>query len=177
LLALLQVAELDAEIAEQLVARKRAEAELAKLESTAKLVEEKQAELKQAQDELSSKEAELMSNDKKTNILEYTLEQLRTRHGGGGGEDQSEQINAELSSSAQDEASTPYTHGADHKSSFKIKENLDALEEELAQVQARIEEETIKADVLERELRDVQAEVERQQGESTSIFVLKRFRG
>ncbi|ORY76558.1 hypothetical protein BCR35DRAFT_332814 [Leucosporidium creatinivorum] len=83
------VAELEAEIAEQVVARERAEAELLKLESAAKLVEEKEAELKEVQEELRSKEAELEDINSKIVILEGTLERVRTRAGEG------EQLSAE----------------------------------------------------------------------------------
>ncbi|ORY76548.1 hypothetical protein BCR35DRAFT_314470 [Leucosporidium creatinivorum] len=137
-----KVAELEAEIAEQVVARERAETELVKRESAAKLVEEKEAELKEVQEELKSKEVELEDINGKIVILEGTLQRLRTRAAGQGEDEHS--------------AHGEFPDGVERKASS----DLDAMERELSQVQARIEEETRKADELEKELRDVQAEIE-----------------
>ncbi|ORY76540.1 hypothetical protein BCR35DRAFT_332800 [Leucosporidium creatinivorum] len=150
-----QVAELEAEIAEQVVARERAEAELAKLEAAAKLVQEKEAELKEVQEELRSKEVELEDINGKIVILEGTLEHLRTRAAGEGENEHSAE--GEFADRVERKASSPQPES-----------QLDAMEEELSQVQARIEEERTKADELEKELCDVQAEIKGQKASTDS---------
>lgn len=142
-----QVAELEAEIAEQVIARERSEMELARLEGEEKGVEAER-EVKSLEEQVRGRQGELRVVDEKIRILEGTLDALRRREAAAG-------LNAESSQKTAEEGGE----------SEEARERDYASQKEVVRIKGETEAEERKAEVLEARLKALEGAAAKEKGE------------